>query len=557
MAYQYTFMGEKITLVPDESLVAVRFDDQLPKSKRVVFSKDASPARGMEIIELPGEKYTIYAVPENTFFRSSGRTDAVSALESADDIVHVVPVFKSGNRKILATDRVLVGVSDEGIIRNYIHDSGCEVLDSREGELLIRIPENESAFVFANAMLGLEGVEYAEPDFVTLGKHIALEARAAQAPDGAGQEIEQIKLAEASRDQLDFRYAADLQQAESLGKFAPEKFVPTRPLASAAAPDPLLTRQYAPKITKAIDAWKTQNADLTIKIAILDEGVDLDHEDLGSNIAGSYDGILNVSPQRLNPWDGHGTACAGLAAAIPNNGVGIHGVGGGCSLLAIRIAQSPGPGKDWVTSNDIITRSIDWAWKQGADILSNSWGGGAPSTAIYRALERARTQGRKGNGVVIVAAAGNDSGPVGFPANLPGVLAVSASNEYDEFKTKTSSDGETWWGSNFGPEISVSAPGVHNLTTDITGSAGYSPGNYTDFNGTSSACPIVAGAAALILSANSGLNEASVRQIIQQTADKVDHYPYSNGRNDQHGFGRLNVLSAIQQAQSNRSGVTP
>jgi len=127
-------------------------------------------------------------------------------------------------------------------------------------------------------------------------------------------------------------------------------------------------------------------------------------------------------------------------------------------------------------------------------------------------------------------------------------LAVSASNEFDEFKSPTSSDGEGW-GSNFGPEVDLAAPGVHNLTTDISGSGGYTNNNYfDDFNGTSSATPIVAGAAALVLSANPELKEREVRKILKDTADKVGAEPYIDGRNDRFGHGRLNVLAAVQQA---------
>jgi subtilisin family serine protease len=154
---------------------------------------------------------------------------------------------------------------------------------------------------------------------------------------------------------------------------------------------------------------------------------------------------------------------------------------------------------------------------------------------------------------VIVIAAGNQFGPVSFPGALPNVLTVSASNEYDEAKTPTSRDGENWWGTNHGPEIGVAAPGVHNLTTDISGAAGYLGGDYDPkFNGTSSATPIVAGACGLLLSANANLRESEVRTIIGGTADKVGPYMYVEGRNDFFGNGRLNLLSAIEAVRDAR-----
>lgn len=130
------------------------------------------------------------------------------------------------------------------------------------------------------------------------------------------------------------------------------------------------------------------------------------------------------------------------------------------------------------------------------------------------------------------------------------MICVAASTPKDEPKTPSSDDGENWWGSSYGPEVLVAAPGVKNYTTDITGPAGYNPGGdyYPGFNGTSSATPLVAGACALVLSANPTLSGAQVTAIIAQSADKVGSVSYVDGRNDQMGHGRLNVLKAVQLA---------
>jgi thermitase len=115
-------------------------------------------------------------------------------------------------------------------------------------------------------------------------------------------------------------------------------------------------------------------------------------------------------------------------------------------------------------------------------VLSNSYSV-SPSTAVTNAFTYARTNGRGGRGCPIAAATGNgDMLGVIYPARLspaiPGFLAVGASNEWDQRKSKTSLDGESWWGSNYGPEVDVVAPGVHIYTTDIMGGAGYGGGNY-------------------------------------------------------------------------------
>jgi thermitase len=499
MAYEYTVKGQKVALNVDEDFVAVRFREPARHSTRASVAARSGLGEFSSRLEVPEEKFTIFKVAQTPQPRNARFAAAIEAVNAAEDVSRVAPVFKVGNSQVVATDRLLVGFKPQTEEAEEILEAhGCEILEQDEDEYLVQLDEAADPFEVVTALDALDEVDYAEPDFVTLGSHIP---RYVPAPQTGGN-------------------------------------------------DPLAEQQYAIEITKALDAWNLQIGDPSVKIAILDEGVDTAHEDLAAVIVGSYDAVDNDNFQEPKPWDAHGTACAGLAAAIHGNQRGVKGVGGGCSLMAVRIAYSPANGAQWETRNSWIKRAIDWSWKNGAAILSNSWGGGAPSSSIINAFERARTQGRNGKGCVIIIAAGNDSGPVDFPGNLANVFTVSASNEYDEFKTRTSRDGESWWGSNFGPEVDVSAPGVHNYTTDISGNKGYNTavdGDYVhNFNGTSSATPIVAGAAGLILSADPNLIEAEVRQIIRDAADKVGAASYVNGRNDQMGHGRLNVLTAVE-----------
>jgi thermitase len=566
MVYEYRFLGRTIALEPDDEFVAVRFNDQVASNMRGQVAYSAGISDYENKIELPGEKYTLIPIGAYAGAMLAGSTvdKAKSALFDTERVVNVVPVFKIGQDKVVATDRVLAEiVGDASAAFSFLEESGCEIIDRRNDEYTIRIPDSGDAFDVANQLSERKGVRYAEPDFITLSRRPENDLTNEEDASGAGQ-VQIASYLKGSIDALsglrsDAAYLQTSIHEDRVGEeemhFLAGGMDASLPAAGPALsmPDPLLAQQYAAQITKAIDAWRIQVGSSEIKIAILDDGVDLEHEDLRASIVGSYDGILDSSPLQSIPWEKHGTACAGIAAAVPNNGIGICGISNGCSLLAVRIGQPLDPhGPYWKTDSYIIARSIDWAWEHGADVLSNSWGS-APSNRIYHAIERARTRGRNGKGSVIVVAAGNASSPsVGFPASLPEVLVVSASNQYDEFKTKTSSDNENGWGSNYGAEIGVSAPGVLNMTTDISGVAGYAPGNYyAKFNGTSSACPMVAGAAALVISANPALTEADVRDIIQQTADKVEghRYPYVGGRNDQHGFGRLNVLCAVQRAK--------
>jgi subtilisin family serine protease len=505
MAYEYKVMGQTVRLEVDPNTVAVRFQPTAARSLRASVALDAGLSSFQDRVEIPEEGITLMpAMGPDTGVQMS---DRISNLSARSEVVRATPVFRLGDNKVVPSDRILVGLKNPGDMESLVTKYGLSLVRQREGEYLFQVPQTQDPLLLSNEIAQLPGVLYSEPDFVTVGRHLPKFVR-------------------------------------------PEGVNPASP-SPAAVLDPLLPKQYAMTITGAVAAWGLVAGRADVRIAILDEGVQTTHPDLAAAVVGAYDGTDGDNYQEPNPWDGHGTSCAGLAAAI-GNGIGVKGVGAGCSILAVRIAYSRAPRTDWITTNEIIARSIDWSWQNGAWVLSNSWGGGPPSTAVMLAFERARTQGRGGKGCVVVIAAGNASGPVSFPATISNVLAVSASNEFDEFKSRTSRDGETFWGSCFGPQISVAAPGVHNYTTDISGAAdyGYDPSDYiATFNGTSSATPIVAGACALILSAAPNLAESQVRQLIVDTADKVGATPYVGGRNDFFGFGRLNVLRAIQRTQ--------
>lgn len=292
-------------------------------------------------------------------------------------------------------------------------------------------------------------------------------------------------------------------------------------------------------------AWAVTRGSRGVKVAVLDEGVDTAHAALHAAVVAERDFIgdngLSAMP---SGDDAHGTACAGV---IVSRQPSCPGVSPGCSLIAARIAM--GDGQDgWIFEDQATADAIDWAWNEGAAVLSNSWGGGLPSDAIRRAFERARTRGRGGKGAVVVIAAGNDQGAIDFPGNLPEYITVGASTPADERKTKTSSDCETWWGSNFGETLSVLAPGVFIQTTDITGSLGYSRSAFTrTFNGTSAATPHVAGAAALMLSANPTLSADEVKHYIERTAHRIGS---RTGWTPTCGWGRLDVGSAVPAVAS-------
>ena len=296
----------------------------------------------------------------------------------------------------------------------------------------------------------------------------------------------------------------------------------------------------------AVDAWGISRGSDTITIAIIDEGVDLTHPDLADKIAPGYDATGLGSLGAPAGDDAHGTNCAGIAAAITDNYLGVAGIARLAKIMPVRIAYDSGGG--WVTTDSWIADGINWAVTNGADVLSNSWGGGSESTAINDAIANAKINGRGGKGAVVVFAAGNNNGPVIYPATLDQVLAVGALSPCDERKSPTSCDGEFWWGSNYGAELDISAPGVHMYTTDIAGLPGYDEDDYFyDFNGASSATPVVAGVAALVLGYNPDITATEVEDILKSSADDLGEA----GRDNFTGYGRVNAYNALEELNPN------
>lgn len=343
----------------------------------------------------------------------------------------------------------------------------------------------------------------------------------------------------------------------------------------------------------AVNAWNVTRGDRSIIVAVADDSVDTRHEDFqgpGKIVAPRDFKGLDFEPLPEGEDDKHGTSCAGVAVA-EENGQGVVGVAPGCALMPIRMTG-------WLDDNS-IEELFDWIVQHGAGVISCSWG---PSVRYFplsfrqsNALHRAATLGRNGRGCLIVFAAGNNNRPLngtlnetGWPNNDPSgptpwldgyvthpdVVAVAACTS--EAKKSAYSN----WGSEISvcapsnnappstyPTINASTPGRGILTTDRIGSSGYSTSDYTySFGGTSSACPTVAGVAALILSSNTQLTSREVRAILETTADKiVDNDPdpqlgqslgnyNSNGHSQWFGYGKVNALKAVTEAVRRKNG---
>ena len=272
-------------------------------------------------------------------------------------------------------------------------------------------------------------------------------------------------------------------------------------------------------------AWDITTGDPSVVIAILDTGVDLDHPDLVNNIVSGYN-FVNDSLPPDDEFD-HGTPCAGIAAASINNDIGIAGVCPECSIMSVKVLNDDGSG-DWA----IISEGIVWASDHGADVISLSLGGGQYQEVLESAVNYSVA-----NGSVTIAASGNINTNMDFyPASYDQCIAVGAMSPCCERKQGVNScDAEPGWGSTYGDQIDFVAPGVRIFATAKR--AGY----WTDFNGTSSACPHVAGIAGLMLSKNPYLNPDTIREMLRVSADDIGEPGYDI----ETGYGKVNAYESI------------
>lgn len=300
------------------------------------------------------------------------------------------------------------------------------------------------------------------------------------------------------------------------------------------------------------EAWDVTRGSSDVVIAINDDGVDVNHPDLKDNCAAPLNFPTDWEQQMSDGLFGwHGSSCAGVAAAIGDNGEGVSGVCPGCKLLPHRLGESTG------MSFSVTDQEIADGFKQmvaaGAWIISNSWGmaAGDPNfeisspavpaapAIIKAAWNDAETNGRGGKGTLIFFAAGNENEPTdsysGYATNV-GVAAVD-------------DQGLKAYYSNWGPGIAIAAPsngGLNGITTTAANS-GYTH----EFGGTSSACPFAAGVAGLILSANPELTAAEVREILKASATKIDpvwgKYD-TDGHSPYYGAGLVNAYRAVKMA---------
>lgn len=337
-------------------------------------------------------------------------------------------------------------------------------------------------------------------------------------------------------------------------------------------------------------AWDLTRGSRDVVVAVVDDGFDLGHPDFTGDGKVVHpkdyvDGDSNPFPERSEN-DYHGTPCAGVAIA-EENGVGVVGVAPKCAFMPVRFPLRADDNALWDIFDYVGAR---------ADVISCSWGPPPVNAPLSQLLadkftQLATTGGRRKKGVVIVFAAGNNNAPLNDPHNEsftwyhpdygevttdgpivngeaihPHVIAVAAS---------TSQNRKAAY-SNWGDEVAVCAPsdnfhpidqnawvpgrGIWTTDNEQFGFGFTDNSRYTGrFGGTSSATPLVAGVAALVISMNPELTAKEVRNILEETADKiVDEEPdvvlgnrfgtYEDGHSKWFGYGKVNAATAVEHA---------
>ena len=314
----------------------------------------------------------------------------------------------------------------------------------------------------------------------------------------------------------------DLVEYNNIGKY------------SVITNDTERSNQWYLNNTNAFNAWNLTMGSSNTTVAILDSGVDWRHSDIGNG----SDGYKNIDEEagwnyitntnNVITVNGHGTRVAGIVAAKSNNFRGMSGMSGGNNSAGITMIpfcvgiDSP----DGSVIDDAIIDAVDI----GARVIQLSLNVGQ-TNAINAAIDYAV----QNNAVIICASGNNYSSTVSYPASHQDVIAVGATN-----KSNVRADF-----SNYGISLDVVAPGVDILSTTLSD-------GYNSQDGTSFSAPQVSGVAALILSVRPDLTGQQIRNVIEQTAQKVGGYSYvatsgrSNGTwNQEMGYGLVNAYAAV------------
>ena len=321
--------------------------------------------------------------------------------------------------------------------------------------------------------------------------------------------------------------------------------------------DALASKQWHLEFNRTFDFWETQTPLPSIRVAVIDSGIDGDHPDFVGKIA---DAKTFVGGSARVDEEGHGTFVAGLIAAGVNNTVGIAGASSSAELLVAKV----------VDGNDLIdveaeVRAIKWAVERDAQVINMSLGGFRdprdPDRDAFSPLEAQAIGWAHGQGVVVVAAVGNNADtPVrpypyaSYPAALPHVLGVSALAR--DGSVPVFSHRDKIYNDIAAPGVGILSTFPRSLTAETKDCSeqGYSscaPDDFRKGQGTSFAAPQVSAAAAVLLAVRPTLRPEQVTELLTRTAQDVNGATGCPGcatqRDALTGWGRLDVNAALKQ----------
>ena len=276
---------------------------------------------------------------------------------------------------------------------------------------------------------------------------------------------------------------------------------------------PKLWGLYTMKVAsnEGTSAWNTTNGANSVKVAVLDTGVNTAHSDLSGVVVQSAD--FTNSPSGSSDMDGHGSHVTGAIAAVGNNNLGISGISYGVKVLNGKVLGDNGYG-----TYSGIASGIIWATDNGANVINMSLGGSVNSSTLNNAIDYAIS-----HGVVVIAAAGNSNSSIkSYPAGYDPVVSVAGT---------TQSDVKASW-SNYGTWVDIAAPGSSIYSTVLGDSYAY-------YSGTSMATSYVSGIAGLVWSSGICSNPDCVLSQLFTTADPI------TGTGSQFKYGRVDAQKSV------------
>ena len=528
----YYVQGQRVNVTPRPDLVAVQFDARI-SAERIA---DFGVGRSAEL--QPSEEFPAMQESNLRIYRvasvSPATRTALADMRSDTDVVQVGEVYTNEHQQpLVLTDEIICKfkpemTSDE--IERLNQEYGIETVEPlgfSENAFVLRVkPEaTRSALSIANEMVEEGRAEYCYPNFI---EHIGYRALAAEARE---------EISDDARHGIHPSDPMFPQQwhLENTGQVVAG-------VAGTPGAD-----------VKATMAWQITMGSPNIRLAVIDGGTDIAHNDLNTpgKVVDPID--LMVTPPDNNPVGGsHGTQVAGMAVATANNGVVGAGSAPNCRLIAIKAGDT--------LAQIVMARGFVYAADHGADVITCSLGpNGSPWTmtdALREAIDYATTYGRNGRGCAYFQAIDNQStqgGGAPNPISGDQVSAYERSIAVSRTNNRDRHDGAA-----MGVELDLCAPGT-NVTT-ITNTTPTNASTFATVPGTSFATPLAAGVGCLVLSVNPNLSWEEVRQVLLDSAEKIDAVanPYlpapanrpPGARNDRYGYGRVDAHQAVIRARA-------